>query len=527
MHEPIPSARRARLPSLALAALVLAALTSCGGQAQAPVASPAPPSAAGGAADAQATAADAPLEPAPEATPLPNGLAPLVEPFTGDFDAMLKRRVIRVLTVQNPVLYAVDRGREVGITYETLKAFEKRINEKAGNEVVTLHVVAIPVARDELIPRLVAGQGDIAAAALSVTHDRQKLVDFSLPFASDVREVLVTGPESPVLSGLDDLSGREVYVRESSAYAEHVRKLNQRFASEGKLPLRILPAPEELEDGDILEMVNAGLVPATVVDSYMADLYLQVFPGLRLHEGIASPPVNVAWAFRKNSPKLAAEVNAFVRQHAQGTLAGNVLISKYLKTTKWVKNARSDEERRRFESMIGLFRKYGAQYDLDYLLMAAQGFQESGLDQAKRSHVGAIGVMQVMPATARDKAVGIPDIDKLESNIHAGIKYNRWVVDNFYDDPAISPRDKQLFAFASYNAGPGRVAGLRREAKAQGLDPNRWFNNVELVAARRIGRETVTYVSNIYKYYLAYQMMSQGRETRREAKAQATKAVKP
>lgn len=525
MHEPIPSARRARLPSLALAALVLAALTSCGGQAQAPVASPAPPSAAGGAADAQATAADAALEPAPEATPLPSGLAPLVEPFTGDFDAMLKRRVIRVLTVQNPVLYAVDRGREIGMTYETLKAFEKRLNEKAGNKVVTLHVIALPVARDELIPRLVAGQGDIAAAALTVTHDRQKLVDFSDPFASDVREVLVTGPDAAPLAGLDDLSGREVYVRESSAYAEHIRKLNARFAAEGKQPLRILPAPEELEDGDILEMVNAGLVPATVVDSFMADLYLQVFPNLRRHEGIASPPVTIAWAFRKSSPKLGAEVNAFVRSHAQGTLAGNVLIGKYLKTTKWVKNARSDEERKRFESMIGLFRKYGAQYGLDYLLMAAQGFQESGLDQSKRSHVGAIGVMQVMPATARDKAVGIPDIDKLESNIHAGVKYNRWVVDNFYDDPGISPRDRQLFAFASYNAGPGRVAGLRREAKAQGLDPNKWFNNVELVAAKRIGRETVTYVSNIYKYYLAYQMMSQARDARQEAKAEAKAAT--
>jgi membrane-bound lytic murein transglycosylase MltF len=190
-----------------------------------------------------------------------------------------------------------------------------------------------------------------------------------------------------------------------------------------------------------------------------------------------------------------------------------------------VKNARADEERKRFESMVALFKKYGAKYDLDFLLMAAQGFQESGLDQTKRSHVGAIGVMQVMPATAKDKAVAIPDIEKLESNIHAGIKYNRWVVDNFYNEPGISPRDKQLFAFASYNAGPGRVAGLRREAKAQGLDPNKWFNNVELVAAKRIGRETVTYVSNIFKYYLAYQMMARQGELRSGAKAEAKAAA--
>ena len=346
---------------------------------------------------------------------------------------------------------------------------------------------------------------------------------FSDPAATGVREVLVTGPNTPPVTSLADLSGREVYIRPSSSYAEHIATLNQRFAAEGKPPLKITPAPEILEDGDILEMVSAGLAPATVVDDFTADLYTQVFPNLRKHSDIASRPGDIAWAFRKNSPKLAAAVNAFVKGHGQGTLAGNVLINKYLKTTQWIKNARSDEDRQRFVSMIDLFRKYGGEYDLDYLLMAAQGYQESQLDQSKRSHVGAIGVMQVMPATARDKAVNIPDIGKLENNIHAGIKYNRWVIDNFYNEPGLTRLDKGLFAFASYNAGPSRVASLRKEARAQGLDPNKWFNNVELVAAKRIGRETVTYVSNVYKYYLAYQMMVQGDEARDKAKAAAAK----
>ena len=463
------------------------------------------------------------LEPAPEATPLPAGMAPIVEPFKGDLDGMVKRRLIRVLTVQNPVLYFVDRGREVGITYEAIQQFEDAVNKQLRNKVVTVHVVAIPVPRDELIPRLVAGQGDIAAAALTVTAGRKKLVDFSQPFASDVREVLVTGPSAPEIGSLDELSGKEVYVRPSSSYAEHLKVLNARFAKEGKAPVSVTPADELLEDGDILEMVNAGLVPATVVDSFMADLYVQVFPGLKKHADIASPPGEIAWAFRKGSPKLAAAVNAFARTHKEGSLLGNVLVAKYLRTTKWVKNARSDEDRRRFLSMIDLFKRYGDKYGMDTLLMIAQGYQESGLDQAKRSHVGAIGVMQVMPSTARDRNVNIPDIDKLESNIHAGIKYNRWVIDNFYQDPAISPVNRQLFAFASYNAGPGKVASLRREAKAAGLDPNRWFNNVELIAAKRIGRETVTYVGNIYKYYLAYQMMQGLHQEREQAKAAAAK----
>ena len=471
------------------------------------------------AATTQAT--DDSLEPAPEATPLPEGLAPLLEPFNGDLDGMLKRRLIRVLTVQNPVLYFVDRGREVGITYDAVKQFEQELNKKLGNKVVALHVVVIPVPRDELLPRLVAGQGDIAAAALTVTPERLKRVDFSKPFAEDVREVLVTGPAAPEIGSIDELSGKQLYVRPSSSYAEHLKTLNARFAKEGKAPVQIDAADEVLEDGDILEMVNAGLVPATVVDSFMADLYLEVFPNLKKHEGIASPPGSIAWAFRKNSPKLAEAVNAFVRTHKEGSLAGNWLVTKYLKTTKWVKNARSDEDRRRFVSMVDIFKKYGQRYELDALLMIAQGYQESGLDQQKRSKVGAIGVMQVMPGTARDKSVGIPDIDKLESNIHAGIKYNRWVIDHFYTDPAITPLNRQLLALASYNAGPGRVAGLRAEARAQGLDPNQWFNNVELVAAKRIGRETVTYVGNIYKYYLSYQMVAGGMQAVRAVKARA------
>jgi membrane-bound lytic murein transglycosylase MltF len=434
---------------------------------------------------------------------------------------MTKRRLIRVLTVQSPVLYFVDRGREAGMTYEAIKAFEKQVNGKLGNRVVTVHVVAIPVARDQLLPMLVAGKGDIAAAHLSVTPERSKVVDFSEPFARGIREVLVTGPDAPPVAGLDDLSGREVYVPPSSSYAEHVAALNARFAAGGRPPLRIDPAPEALDDGDILEMVSAGLAPATVVDEFTADLYVQVFPGLRKHADIASPPGDIAWAFRKGSPKLAAAVNAFVKTHRQGSLAGNVVINRYLKDAQWVRSARSDADRKRFLSMVDIFRKYGERYDLDPLLMAAQGYQESGLDQSKRSRAGAIGVMQVMPATARDKAVGIPDIENLESNIHAGVKYTRWVIDSYYDGPGLGRIDRMLFAFASYNAGPSRVAGLRREAKAQGLDPDRWFNNVELVAAKRIGRETVTYVGNIYKYYLAYQMVIRAEKARREAKARA------
>ena len=387
-------------------------------------------------------------------------------------------------------------------------------------------MVAIPVARDQLIPMLVAGRGRHRRRA---AHDHAGAPEgrwtSPFPVATGVREVLVTGPDAPPVASLDGPLGQGgVHPGLEQLRRAHRERSTSASRTRASRRLTITPAPEVLEDGDILEMVSAGLVPATVVDEVTADLYTQVFPNLKKHSDIASPPGDIAWAFRKGSPKLAAAVNAFVKTHK----AGHARRQRAHQQVHEDHEVGEERAQRRGPEALRVddrasSRSTADQYDLDYLLMAAQGYQESQLDQSKRSHVGAIGVMQVMPATARDKAVNIPDIQKLENNIHAGVKYNRWMMDNFYKEPGLDRLNRGLFAFASYNAGPGRVASLRKEAKAQGLDPNKWFNNVELVAAKRIGRETVTYVSNIFKYYLAYQMMVQGEQARREAKAAAAK----
>jgi membrane-bound lytic murein transglycosylase MltF len=500
-----------RLARRSWLALVLPLLASCsrGAPEAAPRASAAP-------------AAEAAVEPAPEATPYPGDVPPFAEPWKGDLDGMVKRRVIRVLTVQNPVIYFVDRGREGGTAYEGARAFEEFVNKRLNKGTLRIHAVVIPVSRDRLIPALLEGRGDIAAAQLTITPERLKRVDFSRPFVDDVAEILVTGPAAPPVGSLDALAGQDVFVRSSSSYAESLRARSDELKKKGLDPIAIVPAEEALEDGDILEMVNAGLVPMTVVDDFTAGLWGQVLDGLKLQPQIAlHQGGEIAWAFRKNSPKLRSALDLFVKGHAEGTKAGNIVINRYLKNTRWVTNARSEEDMRRFRSMAELFQQYSQRYDFDWLLMIAQGYQESQLDQSRRSRVGAIGVMQVMPSTARDKNVAIPDIDRLDSNIHAGIKYMRFIVDEYYADEKMDRLNKALFAFASYNAGPGRVAQLRAEAKRQGLDPNRWFNNVEVIAARRIGRETVQYVSNIYKYYVAYTLTQRQQQARDAAKAAA------
>jgi membrane-bound lytic murein transglycosylase MltF len=354
----------------------------------------------------------------------------------------------------------------------------------------------------------VAGRGDIAAANLTMTPERRELVDFSIPAASNVSEILVTHRSAPPVESVQGLSGFEIHARQSSSYWESLQQLNKDLTDMGLEPATLVPAEEFLEDEDLLEMVNAGIVPAVIIDSHKANLWVQVFDNIQVHPNAAvRTGGEIGWAFRHESPQLAEMVNAFAKGHSKGSLFGNVLLKRYFEDNKWVRNNLAEKDRQLFEEMIDLFRKYGAQYNFDHLMLAALAYQESRLDHATKSRAGAVGVMQMLPSTARDPNVGISDITDLENNIHAGTKYLRFLRDRYFSDEAIDPVNQQLFTFAAYNAGPAKVRKLRTEAQERGLDPNKWFRNVELIAARRIGRETVQYVSNISKYHIAYQQV--------------------
>jgi membrane-bound lytic murein transglycosylase MltF len=471
-----------------------------------------------GPASAAPPARSAPAAPEPAAGELP---VP-ARKWTGDLDGMVKRRLIRALVVFSRTQYFVDRGRPHGTAYEALRAFEDRINATRKTKHLKVHVVFIPTSRDDLLPALLEGRGDIAVAALTITPDRLKQVDFSAPVYRGVNEIAVTGPQSPPLASVEDLAGKEVFVRRSSSYWEHLEALSERFKGQGKAAVKLRPAPESLEDEDLMEMVNAGLIGVVVVDDYKAELWAKIFRGLRLHPEVAvHRDSEFGWAIRKKNPRLKAELDRFVATHGQGTAFGNTVIKKYLGSTKFVKGATEPEELAKFQRVVQLFRTYGDRYDLDYLLMMAQGYQESRLDQSAKSRVGAVGIMQIMPATGQELKVG--DIRQLEPNIHGGVKYVRFMVDQYYAKEPMDRLNKGLFAFAAYNAGPGRVSQLRKEAARRDLNANVWFNNVEVVAAERIGSETVTYVSNIYKYYIAYKLVTEEEAERQQAREQLQK----
>ena len=390
--------------------------------------------------------------------------------------------------------------------YDMMTEFEKELNAKYAQKNLRLHFIFIPTARNQLIPSLVAGRGDIIAANLTVTPVREAQVDFSSPIVKGVKEVIVSSAKAPALNKLDDLSGKMVFVNPTSSYYQSLKQVNTDFSKEKLAPINIKEAPGIFETDDILEMVQAGLVQITVSDLYLAKFWKNIFPNIQIHEDlVVRSGGDIAFAFRKKSPQLKLALDAFTATHKIGTSFGNQKLQTYLKSVKWVKAATNPQEIEKFNSMAGIFQQYGDQYKIDWLLMTAQGYQESKLDQNVKSRVGAVGVMQLMPATGKELKVG--DIHNLNNNINGGVKYVRYLIEKYYANEPMTELDKVLFAFAAYNAGPSKIQQMRVEAAKRGLDPNIWFDNVERIVAERIGSETVQYVSNIYKYSVAYKLV--------------------
>jgi membrane-bound lytic murein transglycosylase MltF len=426
----------------------------------------------------------------------------------------------------NRTHYFIEKGQQRGLTYESLRLFEDDLNAELKTGNTKVHVVFVPLPRDQLYPALAGGKVDLVAAMLTVTPEREALVAFSEPTRTHVSEVVVTGPAAPPITSVDDLAGQDVFVRKKSSYYASLLNLNDQLKARGKPAVTIMPAPEVFEDDDLLEMVNAGLVNITIVDDYLATFWSKVFTNLNVHRDIAvRTGGNLAVAMRKENPRLREIANTWIRKHGKGDAFRNTIERRYLQTGKYAKNASSEQERQKYLAIIDLFKKYGAQYNLDYLLMAAQGYQESTLDQRARNPSGAVGVMQVLPATGKELNVG--DITVLDANINAGVKYMRFMMDQYFANEPMDSLNKGLMTFAAYNAGPGRLRQLRDEASKRGLDRNVWFGNVERIASERIGRETVTYVSNIYKYYVAYRLVTEQEERRAAAKAQVKGGRQP
>jgi membrane-bound lytic murein transglycosylase MltF len=438
--------------------------------------------------------------------------------WTGDFDEMLKRRLIRVAIPYSRTLYYIDKGQERGLSAELVRGFEEFLNKKYKNKLkkrpLTVHIY--PVTRDHLFDDVVNGTADIATGNLTITDKREEKVDFVPLGDTNIKEVLVTGADSPEITSVDELSGRTVHVRPATSYHESLVALNERLAKSGKPPVKIVLLPDALESEDIMEMLNAGMFDAAVIDNWKARVWVQLLPKVKVHEDIVlRDDSHIGWAIRKQDDRLQKEIEEYFKS-SQRKLASASRYQRLMKRVKGLKNNATSEELKKFEQLIALFEKYGQKYQLDPLLLTAMGYQESRLNQKARSKVGAIGVMQLMPNTGNSMRVG--NIRLTEPNIHAGAKYLDLLMQQYFSDAQFSEMDRALFAFASYNAGPGNIAKHRNEAARRGYDPNVWFNSVEIVTAERIGIETTAYVRNIYKYYAAYKLVSERQKDREKAR---------
>jgi membrane-bound lytic murein transglycosylase MltF len=429
-------------------------------------------------------------------------------PQFGDLDSMIARRKIRALVPYTHLYYYIDGKERRGIAFDAMNLFEKSINDQLGYYPPRVRVLFIPVNRSQVIPLLRDGYGDIGYAGITITEDRKKLADFSLPTVTGLKEIVVGGRRSPILHTLADLSGKEIYLREGSSYESAVMRLNDSLSRSGLQPAIIKAVDPYLETEDMLGLVNSGVIPYTATVEEAARLWSSVMDSLVLFDKMPlAMNVSYGMVFRKDSPKLKRTADKFAQKNARGTVIGNMIYNQYLKNVKLLPAMHNKRTVEQVKALRKTFERYAAAYRLDWLLLVAQGYQESGLNQQARSGAGALGIMQVLPSTAAGRPIYIKDISTVDNNVHAGVKYMRWLVDQYFTDAEMDTLNQQLFALAAYNCGPGRTAQLRQMAKAKGLDPNKWFDNVEIIAAREIGRETVQYVSNIYKFYASYRAL--------------------
>ena len=429
------------------------------------------------------------------------------ESFSGDLDRIRERRFLRVLVSYGRTNFFFDAGMPRGFEYDLLMEYEKELNASVSALEDRIKLIFVPAPFDQLLDKLASGQGDVAAAGLTITPQRRLRVDFTKPYLKGVDEVIVGRKDAQILSSLEDLSGHTVVARKGSSYVAHLKALSQHLSSKGLAPINISLAEEKLSTEDILEMVDAGMIDLAIADKHLATIWsamlkkIRIYPNLAVHEG-----GDIAWAIRQGNPQLLESLNQFVDKNRKGSLLGNILFTRYYKKNRWITNPLSAKDQERLRNMRNLFEVYGQKYGIDWLKLVAQAYQESRLDQSVVSTAGAVGVMQLLPSTAADKNVGIDDISSVENNIHAGAKYMAFLREHYFDDPQIDPAARMDFAWASYNAGPNRIRRLRSLAKERGFDPDRWFGNVEVMAAEKIGRETVDYVRNINKYFVAYKM---------------------
>ncbi len=423
------------------------------------------------------------------------------ESYVADLPELKERRRIRMITRNNAANYFLWRGRVMGFEYELARKFA----EETG---LRLQVVAAP-SHDDLLPMLRAGEGDFVAAFLTRTAQREEDgVRFSRPyhFASEI--IVGRAGEQP-MEDVSALAGRRIAVRRSSSYWTHLSELR----ADGGPDFELVEVPATMETEDIIGAVGDGIYDLTLADSHLLELEMTARDDLR---GllVIGEPVSHGWAVHPDNEELATEFDAFFARHYRG-LFYNVTYQKYFeRPVRSGSGWKSSGNQNRLSPYDDLVRELALGHDYDWRLIVAQIYQESRFDPNARSWAGAIGLMQMLPRTARE--LGYSDLEDPRTGITAGLLYLDWVWQRFED--SLNEAEHMWFTLAAYNAGHGHVRDARRLAGKLGLDPDRWTGNVELAMLRLSqskyarearhgyvrGHEPVEYVRAIRERYQAY-----------------------
>lgn len=448
----------------------------------------------------------------------------IIEENTTDLPEMMKTNKVRVLTTYTFGNYFVYEGKAYGFEYSLMEEYRKFLN-KGRKRGIQVEFHYFPVPYDLLIPSLNKGYGDIVAANLTITPERSQGADFTDPYLWNLKEVLVTNDSVQGIKKIEDLSGREIHVREDSSYFQSLKRLNERMNEQNLVPVKIMTLPGLVNTGEILELVSSGVIEITVADNHIASMADELLPNIKLHDKlIVNDDVKFGWLVRKNNPQLKASLNQFIKTIKKGTLLGNIYFKRYFKQNPWAKEYLESEDLDKFSEYAPLFKKYGEMYDIDWMLVEAQAFQESGLNPNVRSHMGAVGLMQLLPSTA--KYIGFDDIRSADNNVHAGVKYLKYLMDQYFPEDKYTSTERLRFALAAYNAGPGNIQKSLRKTKELGYDSTKWFENAELGTMRQVGLEPVHYVRNINKYYLSFLISDVLRDVKDEIKQKRLNELK-
>ena len=428
--------------------------------------------------------------------------------WTGSYQEMLERHVIRLAVPYDRTIYINDKGIERGMSVEIAKALTKWLNTKyiahlAGRSV---SVKLVPLPKEQLLSALTQGQADMAVGDLGLYEPIPNASAYLVNHATKLqKEVLVTGPSSPFVSSLSDLSGQTIYGSRNTNFHTTLSNLNEELKQAGKPLVNLISPLGSLDDEDLLEMLDSGLIPFVIVSDWKAALWQPIYTKNTVHSDLSSEDAGwVGWAVRSSNGDLNADLQTFYLGDGSTQAVNAFRQADYKQHLKGLKDPIEKTAWIHFKSMHPLFDEYGAQYQLNPLMIAALGFQETMLNQNAVSPVGAIGVMQLMPATGA--SLGVGNIHLLGPNIDAGAKYMDRLMSANFSGVQFDGNNRSLFAVASYNIGPNNVAKARDRAQEIGLDPNQWFGNVEFSAARKMGVEPVNYVRNVYKYFIAYQL---------------------